>query len=40
MEPEGDGDSNYYKCAWNNVQELGKGTGRLRNQRIIGDHHY
>ena len=38
MEYEGDGNTN---CNWrtrNNLQRLGKETGRIRNQRTSGDH--
>ena len=31
-------DTNSNWCAQNNPQRFGKGTGRLRNQRISGDH--
>ena len=38
MEHELDSDTNCNWYAWNNPQRLGKGTGRLRNQRTSGDH--
>ena len=37
MEHEGDGDTNYNWYARNNPKRLGKGTGRLENQRSSGD---
>ena len=38
MEHEGDGDTNCNWCTWNNPQRIGKGTGRLGNNRTSGDH--
>ena len=32
------GDTNCNWCARNNLQSIGKGTGRRRNQRTRGDH--
>ena len=37
MEHEGDGDTNYGWCIWNNRQRIGKETGRLRNMRSSRD---
>ena len=37
MEHESDGDTNCNKCTWNNPQKIGKGTGRLRNQKASRD---
>ena len=33
MEHGGDGDTNSIWCTWNNPQSIGKGTGRLGNER-------
>ena len=38
MEHEGDDDNNRNLCTWNNLERIGKGTGRLRNQRTSKDH--
>ena len=38
MENEGDSDTNCNWCVPNNLHRLGKGTGRLKNQRASGDH--
>ena len=38
MEHEGEGDTNYNWCTRNNLQALGKETGRLRNQKTSGEH--
>ena len=38
MEHENDIDTNCNCCTRNNVQRIGKETGRLRNQRTSGDH--
>ena len=38
MEHEEDGDPSYNSFVRNNPKRLTKGTGRLRNQRIRGDH--
>ena len=38
MEHGGDGNTNYNWCTRKNPQRIGKGTGRLRNQRTSGDH--
>ena len=38
MEHEGDSDSNSNCCTWNNLQRIGKRTGRLGNKRTIGEH--
>ena len=38
MEHEGDGDTNYNWCSWNNSQKIGKGTGRFEDKRTSGDH--
>ena len=38
MEHEGGGCTNCKWCARNNSQRLGKGTGRVGNQRRNGDH--
>ena len=35
---KGDGDTNGNWYTWNNPQRLGKETGRIRNQRMSGDH--
>ena len=33
MELKGDGNTNCSWCTWNGPQKLGKGTGRIGNQR-------
>ena len=33
MEHEGDGDTSYNWCTWNNPERLGKGTEQLGNKR-------
>ena len=38
MEHENNGDINYDKCTWNGPQRLGKGTGRVGNQRTNRDN--
>ena len=38
MEHEGDGDTNFNWYTLKNLQKLGKETGRIRNQRMSGDH--
>ena len=38
MEHEFDGDTNCCWCTWNNLQRIGKGTGRLGNLRTIRDY--
>ena len=38
MELAGDSDTYCNWCFWNNPQRLCKGTGRLRNQRMRGEH--
>ena len=38
MEYEGDSDTNYDWCTWNNSEGISKGTGRLGNRRTRGDH--
>ena len=38
MEHEGDSDTDRNWCTWNNLQRIGKGTGRLGNKRPSGDH--
>ena len=38
MKHKDDGDTNCNWCTRNNLQRIGKGTGRLRNQRTNGDH--
>ena len=38
MEHEGVADTNDNWCARSNLEKLGKGTGRFRNQRTSGDH--
>ena len=38
IEYEVDGDTNYNWHTWNNLQRIGKGTGRLGNQRTSGDY--
>ena len=38
MEHEGDSDTNCDCWAWGNLQKSDKGTGRLGNKRISGDH--
>ena len=38
MEHEGDVDTNYNWCSRNCLQKLGKGTGRIRNQKKNRDH--
>ena len=38
MEPEGNCDTNYNWCTWNNPQRVVKGTGKLRNLRTSRDH--
>ena len=38
MENEGDGDTSCYWCTQNHPQRIGKGTGRLGNQRTSGNH--
>ena len=38
MEHEGGSDANCNWCTWNNPQRIGKGTGRLRNERT-GENH-
>ena len=36
MEHGGEGDTNL--CAWNNLQRLGRGEGRIRNRQTSQDH--
>ena len=38
MEHEGDGDTSYNWCAWNDLQRFGKGSGRLKIREHEGDH--
>ena len=38
MELEGDGDTNYNWCTWNNPLRIGKRTGRFENKRTNGNH--
>ena len=38
MEHEGDGDTNYGWCTWDNPQRIDEETRRLRNQRTSRDH--
>ena len=38
MEHDSDGDTSCNWCTWNNPQRIDKGTGRLGNKRISGDH--
>ena len=38
MKYEGEGDTNYNKCSWNNPQMISKGIGRVGNKRTTGDH--
>ena len=38
MEHKGDCDTNCKWSTWNNPPKLDKGTGRLGNKRISGDH--
>ena len=38
MEYESDSDTNRYWYTRNNSQRLGKGIGRVSNQKTIGDH--
>ena len=38
MEHEVDGDKNNNLCTWNKSLRIFKGTGKLRNKRIRGDH--
>ena len=38
MEHQGDGDTNCNWCTWNNLQRIGKGTGRLGNKKTSVDH--
>ena len=38
MEYEGDCDTNYNWCTWNNTQRISKGAGGVRNQRMSLDH--
>ena len=38
MEYGSDGDTSCNWCTWNNIQKIGKGTGRLRNSRTSRDH--
>ena len=38
MEHEGAGDTNCYWSTWNNPERIGKGTGRLRSQKISRDY--
>ena len=40
MKHDGVGDTNCNWCAQNNPKRVGKGTGRLGNQRTSGDHPY
>ena len=37
MEHEGDGDTNCNWFTWNDPQRLGKGAGKLRNQKASGE---
>ena len=37
MEYEGDGDTSCNWCTQNNPQRIGKGTGRLGNEKTSGD---
>ena len=38
MKYQGDSDTNGYWCTWNNLQRLGKGTGKVGNRRMSKDH--
>ena len=38
MEHEGDGDTNCNWYTWNNPQMIGKGAGRVGNQRMSQDY--
>ena len=38
MEHEGDSVTDCSWCTWNDPEMIGKGTGRLRNQRTSRDH--
>ena len=38
MEHEGDGNTICVWCTWDNLKWIGKGTGRLRNQRSREEH--
>ena len=38
MEHEGDGNTNYNWCTWNDLKRLGKGAGRVLNQKTSRDH--
>ena len=38
LEDEGDGDTYFCNCTWNDDQKTGKGKGTLENQRTIGDY--
>ena len=38
IEYKGDGDTDYNWCTWNSCQRFGKGTERVKNQRINWDH--
>ena len=38
MTHEGDGDTIFGWCTWNNSKRIGKGTGRLGNNRTSRDH--
>ena len=38
MEHEGDGDTSWNWCTWNNPQRIDKRTGRLGTERTSGDH--
>ena len=37
MEHDGDGDTNFNWCTWNNPQRIDKGTKRVGNKRANGD---
>ena len=38
IEHEGDGNTDYNWCTWNNPQSFSKGTGRPENNRTREDH--
>ena len=38
MEHEGDSDTNFKRCTWNNPQTVDKEPRRLRNMRTSGEH--
>ena len=40
MEYEGDSDTNCNPSTWNNLQSIGKGSGKIGNKSTSGDYPY